>query len=159
MSLKKYRHIITKAIVGKGKAKVDTQTFLQLPQRPNRILGCWIVNHHYQAKKHKDHVEVHGHFELNIWYAFGGAKKTAVHAETISYKEEVDIRYESHPISREDVYVKSIDEPECERAVIEEDGKVCVETCHHMAVEVVGETTVCVEAFEVKDEPESSSPF
>lgn len=159
MSLKNYRHIITKAIVGKGKAKIETKSLLTLPQKPNRILGCWIVNHHYQAKKLKDHVEIAGHFELNIWYAYGGAKKTAVHVENVGYKELIDIHYDSKPISRDDVYIKSIDDPECESARIEDDGKVCVETSHHVFVEVIGETTVCVEAFDVHQKDESSSPF
>lgn len=157
--MKSYRQIITKAIIGKGKEKVETKTTLSLPHRPNRILGCWIVNHQYQARKQKNDVELSGHFELNIWYAFGGSKKTAVHAEVISYKELVDVHYESKPLSKEDVYVKTIDDPECEKAEIEEDGKVCVETCHAVVVEVVGETTVCVESFDFHGREESSSPF
>lgn len=55
--------------------------------------------------------------------------------------------------------VKTMDDPECERAEIEEDGKVCVETCHSVVVEVVGETTVCVESFDFHGREESSSPF
>lgn len=31
-------------------------------------------------------------------------------------------------LSKEEVYMKTIDDPECEKAVIEEDGKVCVES-------------------------------
>lgn len=157
--MKSYRHIITKAIIGKGKEKVETKTTLSLPQRPNRILGCWIVNHHYQARKQKNDVELSGHFELNIWYAHGGSKKTAVHAEVISYKEHVNVHYENASLSKDEVYIKSIDDPECEKAVIEEDGKVCVETSHSVLIEVVGETTVCVESFDFHDKEESSSPF
>lgn len=86
MCLKNYRHIITRAFIGHGKKKIENKSVISLPQRPNRILGCWIVNHHYQAKKVADTVEVVGQFEVNIWYAFGGSKKTAVHAEAIHYK-------------------------------------------------------------------------
>lgn len=67
--MKSYRYIITKAIIGKEKQKIGTKSILRLPHRPNRILGCWIVNHHYQARKQKNDVEVTGQFELNIWYA------------------------------------------------------------------------------------------
>lgn len=157
--MKSYRHIITKAIIGKGKEKIETKSILSLPHRPNRILGCWIVNHHYQARKQKSDVEVSGQFELNIWYAYGGSKKTAVHAELISYKENVHIHYENDSLSKEEVYIKTIDDPECEKAVIDDDGKVCVETCHAVLVEVVGETTVCVESFSFHGKDESSSPF
>ena len=64
--MKTNRHIITKAIIGKGKQKIDTKSILSLPYRPNRILWCWIVNHHYQARKQKNDDEVTGQFELNI---------------------------------------------------------------------------------------------
>lgn len=159
MCLKNYRHIITKAIIGHGKKKLDCKTTITLPQRPNRILGCWIVNHQYQAKKTPNEVEIVGHYEVNIWYAFGGSKKTAVHAESIHYKGVVPIHYESKPVSRDDVYIKSIDEPECERVEIEDDGKVCVETVHCVHVEVIGETSICVETFQRHEPDESSSPF
>lgn len=70
MCLKNYRHSITKAIIGHGKKKIENKSVISLPQRPNRILGCWIVNHHYQVKKVSDSVEVVGQFD-----AFGGSKK------------------------------------------------------------------------------------
>ncbi|PJK17831.1 spore coat protein [Chryseomicrobium excrementi] len=159
MCLKNYRHIITKAVIGHGKKKLDCKTSIALPQRPNRILGCWIVNHQYQAKKLPDGVELVGQYEVNIWYAFGGSKKTAVHAESIHYKGTVPIHYDSKPVSRDDVYIKSIDEPECERVKIEENGKVCVETVHCVHVEVIGETSICVETFQRQEPDESSSPF
>lgn len=159
MCLKNYRHIITKAIIGHGKKKIENKSVISLPQRPNRILGCWIVNHHYQAKKVADTVEVVGQFEVNIWYAFGGSKKTAVHAEAIHYKGIVPITYDCKPVSRDDIYVKSIDEPECERVEITDEGKVCVETVHCVHVEVIGETSICVETFHHPHHDESSSPF
>ena len=144
MCLKNYRHIITKAIIGHGKKKLDCKTTTTLPQRPNRILGCWIVSHRYQAKNPTNEVEIVGQYEVNIWYAFSGSKKTAVYAKSIHYKGVVPIHYESKPVSRDDVYIKSIDEPGCERVEIEDDGKVCVETVHCVHVEVIGETTICV---------------
>lgn len=159
MCLKNYRHIITKAIIGHGKKKLDCKTTTTLPQRPNRILGCWIVNHQYQAKNTLNEVEIVGQYEVNIWYAFSGSKKMAVYAKSIHYKGVVPIHYESKPVSRDDVYIKSIDEPGCERVEIEDDGKVCVETVHCVHVEVIGETTICVETFQRHEPDESSSPF
>lgn len=157
--MKNYRHIITKAIIGHGKKKLENKAIVSLPQRPNRILGCWIVNHHYQVKKGNKEVELIGQFEVNIWYAYGGSKKTAVHAEAIHYKGLVPISYDAKPVSREDVYVKSIDDPECETVEIDDDGKVCVETKHWVHVEVIGETAICVETFQHNSHDESSSPF
>ena len=157
--MKNYRHIITKAIIGHGKKKLDCKTTTTLPQRPNRILGCWIVSHRYQAKNTTNEVEIVGQYEVNIWYAFSGSKKTAVYAKSIHYKGVVPIHYESKPVSRDDVYIKSIDEPGCERVEIEDDGKVCVETVHCVHVEVIGETTICVETFQRHEPDESSSPF
>lgn len=105
MCLKNYRHIITKAIIGHGKKKIENKSVISLPQRPNRILGCWIVNHHYQVKKVSDSVEVVGQFD-----AFGGSKKTAVHAEAIHYKGIVPITHttmRAHPLFRRNLAIGS----------------------------------------------------
>ncbi|XKH51382.1 outer spore coat protein CotE [Chryseomicrobium palamuruense] len=108
--MKNYRHIITKAIIAHGKKKIENKSVISLPQRPNRILGCWIVNHHYQAKKVADTVEVVGQFEVNIWYAFGGSKKTDVHVEAIHYKGIVPITHttmRAHPLFRRNLAIGS----------------------------------------------------
>lgn len=62
------------------------------------------MNHHYQARKQKNDVEGMGQFELNIWYAYGGSKKIADHAEVNSYKEQVHVHSEIESIQRRSVY-------------------------------------------------------
>ncbi|MBM7705451.1 hypothetical protein JOD03_000334 [Chryseomicrobium aureum] len=103
--MKNSRHNITKAIIGHGKKKIENKSVISLPQRSNRILGCWIVNHHYQVKKVSDSVEVVGQFD-----AFGGSKKTAVHAEAIHYKGIVPITHttmRAHPLFRRNLAIGS----------------------------------------------------
>lgn len=40
-----FKEIVTKAVIGKAK-KTNNANFLLTPEeKPNTILGCWVINH------------------------------------------------------------------------------------------------------------------
>ena len=57
--MSEYREIITKAVVGKDGSSQSQR--IHLPrQKPTSILGGWIINHKYEARKIGKNVEIEG---------------------------------------------------------------------------------------------------
>lgn len=143
-----YREIITKAVTGKGRKFTKDVNTITANHRPSSILGCWIINHHYHAKlAGKDKVEIHGKYDVNIWYAFNDNTKTEVVSQTVEYVDKVPltIRDKNNLGDESDVHAKAIQQPNCLECSIEEKGnKVKVEVEREFLVEVVGETKVVV---------------
>ncbi|UOQ47802.1 outer spore coat protein CotE [Gracilibacillus caseinilyticus] len=143
-----YREIITKAVIGKGrKFKQDTNTITPA-HRPSSILGCWIINHIYQAKlTKKDTVEIRGSYDVNIWYAYNDNTRTEVVTEKVEYCDYVplSIRDKHHIGDDCEVIAKVIQQPNCLECSIETHGnKIVVDVEREFIVEVIGETKICV---------------
>lgn len=143
-----YREIITKAVIGKGRKFTKDTNTITADHRPSSILGCWIINHHYHAKLvGKDKVEIHGKYDVNIWYAFHDNSKTEVVSETIEYCDKVPLTIRDKNTIGDDAYVnaKVIQQPNClECSIVEKGNKVKVEVEREFLVEVIGETKVVV---------------
>lgn len=165
--MKRLRQIVTKAIVAKGKKRTESSEILHPSNTPTSILGCWVINHHYHAKKVGKYVEVSGKYDVNVWYAYNNHTKTAVHTETVSYKDRVKLHYRDEVVNESnEVFVKVLQQPNCIEAIITQNGKdfnVVVE--REVLVEVIGETKVVVsvhplefeEEWRFNDKEESSS--
>ena len=87
--LSNVREIVTKAIVAKGKKSISMSHTIDTTLQPYSILGCWIINHKYEAYKESDVVYVTGTFDINIWYSLANNTKTDVLRETVSYKKDI----------------------------------------------------------------------
>lgn len=140
------REIVTKAVIGKGKKKFTIASSLNiLESLPDSILGCWLINHKFEAKKSGDTVEVRGSYDVNVWYSYEGNTKTEVARKTINYGEYVNI----HRLVRDylsesnEVMARTLQQPTCTDAKIE-DGAIVVEVEFEMLVEVIGETKMRV---------------
>lgn len=40
-----YKEIVTKAIIGKGKKAFKNTYTIDVEEKPDTILGCWVINH------------------------------------------------------------------------------------------------------------------
>lgn len=154
--MKRLRQIVTKAVVAKGKKRVVSNEVLHPPNTPTSILGCWVINHEYKAKKVGRFVEITGKFDINVWYAFNNHCKTAVFCETIHYKDRVKLHYRDEEIiESNDVHVRVLQQPNCIEAIITRDGdcfKISIE--REFLVEVIGETKVVVSVHPIEFEEE-----
>ncbi|MFZ3587839.1 outer spore coat protein CotE [Bacillus sp. DJP31] len=145
--MSQYREIITKAVVGKGKKFTQCTHTISPSHRPTSILGCWVINHVYNAKKCGDAVEVDGRYDINVWYSYNDNTKTEVVTETVHYKDTVKLRYRDENFFGDDheVIARVIQQPNCLEATISPNGnKVIVQVEREFLVEVIGETKVCV---------------
>jgi len=143
----KYREIIAKAVCGKGR-KFSQATHTVTPtHKPSSILGCWIINHDFKAKKEGDCVEVEGSYDINIWYSFNKNTKTEVVTETVKYKDIIPLTVKDENTIGDDfdVVVRAIQQPNCLEATIAPNGqKIIVQVEREFIGELLGETKMVV---------------
>lgn len=145
--MSEYREIITKAVVGKGRKFSQCTHTINPSHRPTSILGCWIINHKYEAKKCDNTVEVHGRYDINCWYSYNDNTKTEVVTDTVTYTDVVKLKYRDDNFLGDDcdVIARVLQQPNCLEATISPNGnKVVVQVEREFLVEVIGETKVCV---------------
>ncbi|TGB04727.1 outer spore coat protein CotE [Halobacillus salinus] len=142
-----YREIITKAVIGKGKKFTESTHTISPSHRPTSILGCWVINHIYNAKKKGEHVEVSGSYDINVWYSYNDNTKTEVVTERVNYCDHVKLAVKDDNCIHDDVEViaKVVQQPNCLEANISGNGqKIVVEVEREFIVDVIGETKLCV---------------
>lgn len=144
--MKHTRQIVTKAVIAKGKKRTESSEVLSPPNTPSSILGCWVINHSCQSKKHGRYVEITGKFDINVWYAHHDHSKTSVFTETIHYKERIKLHFRDRDSTGEEVHVRVLQQPNCTEAIIIEKGtKFQVTVERELLAEVVGETTIYIQ--------------
>lgn len=145
----KYREIITKAVVAKGKKCSQCNHTITPKHAPSSILGCWIINHRYEAFKKGKTVEIIGSYDINVWYSFDKNTKTEVVTERVEYKDLIRLRYRDNDCFDDDeVIAKVIQQPNCTECNISHHGnKIVVHVEREFSVDVVGETKVCVAVY------------
>jgi len=154
---KEYREIITKAVCGKGRELITCTNYIDPEHKPSSILGCWIINHRYHAKmKSDDLVEVHGSYDINVWYSFNDNTKTEVVSATVDYCDEVTLKKIDKNCLHDDyeIIVNVLQQPNCIQCKIEDKGnKIAVEVEKEFSVKAIGETkvNVCVKEKSHKD--------
>ncbi|WP_407271502.1 outer spore coat protein CotE [Radiobacillus sp. PE A8.2] len=143
-----YREIITKAVIGKGRKFTQDTNTITPSHKPTSILGCWVINHLYNAKiKADDVVEVNGSYDVNVWYSYNDNTKTEVVTERVIYCDHIKLSVkDDHTLGDElEVFAKVIQQPNClECKIASHDSKIMVEVEREFLVEVIGETKVTV---------------
>lgn len=140
------REIITKAVVAKGRKFTKSNHTVKPPNHPSSILGCWIINHKYEARKIGKKIEVYGSYDINVWYSHHDNTKTSVVTEKVDYTDVIKLKYrDSDSLNDKEISARVLQQPNCLEAVISKQGnKVVVTVEREFLVEVIGETKVCV---------------
>ncbi|GAA4701494.1 outer spore coat protein CotE [Brevibacillus fulvus] len=156
------RELIAKAVCGKGHKFTQTTHVIIPSHTPSTILGCWIINTNFQAEKVGDAVEVSGTYDVNLWFSFANNTQTEVKRETVDFSVFVPLSFfDKNSRGDLEIVAHAIEQPKCVRAELTSGGEVRVKVESEFAVEVIGETKVCVVvcsscddkefAFEVED--------
>lgn len=142
------REIVTKAVVAKGKKTMHISHSLKTNVHPYSILGCWIINHEFEASKVDDIVDINGSFEVNIWYSGMENTKTDVLKEVVPYKKNIKIKriVNDYLKNSDDVLAKILRHPKVIDAKIVED-EVKLEIEFEILAEIIGETKMQVTVF------------
>ncbi len=145
---KEYREIITKAVCGKGRKFTQASHSISPSHRPSSILGCWVINHLYNAKKKsEDTVEVNGSYDINIWYSYNDNTKTEAITERVTYCDIIPLSVkDDHCLNDDfDVIAKVVQQPNCLECNIANKGhKIVVEIEREFIVQVIGDTKIAV---------------
>ncbi|WP_411953208.1 outer spore coat protein CotE [Alkalibacillus sp. S2W] len=145
MSGRDYREIITKAVCGKGKKYTEDHHHVSPNYKPSSILGCWVINHQYEAKKRGHVVDITGTYDINIWYSYSDNTKTEVITERKQYSDQVPISMKDQKslTNQFDVVARATQQPntlECE--IDEKQKKIRVDLEREFVVDLIGETKV-----------------
>lgn len=147
------REIVTKAIVAKGKKSINMSSSIKTLIQPYSILGCWIINHKYDAYKESDLVYINGSFDINIWYSLDNNTKTEVLKETVSYKKDIKTKQivDDYLENSDDILIKVLKSPTATNAKIY-DGHIDIDLSFDILAEVLGETKMQVTVFNSKED-------
>ncbi|SRR5690606_35322409 len=142
----KKREVIVKAVVAKGRQLTQSTHTIRPSHTPSSVLGAWIINHAYEAKKKGKTVEIHGHYDINVWYSCNDNTKTDVATERVTYKDVIKLKYkDENAIEDKEVIAQVLQQPNCTDASISPNGnKIIVNAEREMQVEIIGETKVVV---------------
>ena len=144
------REIITQAVIAKGK-KRTLNKYPFVIENYDKILGCWIANHRYNATFKKGQPIVLGTFDVHLWYSYNDDSNFL--KQTVSYMNELDlVKKESRNFNENDeLMVVCNREPKC-ISVNKTDECVLIEIEKEISLSVIGKTTMKVET---KNEKES----
>ena len=142
------REIVTRAVVAKGKKLLKIKENITPSNETFSVLGCWIINHEFEASKKDSLVDILGNLEVNIWYSTEENTRTDVLRENISYKKDVKVKkiVKDYMKNSDDVLVKILKHPTVIEAKIVED-KIKLEIEFEILAEVIGETKMQVTVF------------
>ncbi|MCS1351212.1 outer spore coat protein CotE [Mechercharimyces sp. CAU 1602] len=145
-----YRHIVTKAVCGKGRKFSNATHTIHPPEGISSVLGAWIINHSYDAMKRDDTVEVTGSYDVNVWYSYEKNTKTDVMKETVHYVEQIPLSDYDRSMrdSHVEVSALAVQAPNCVEATISGSGNsILVRVEREFSVEMLGDRRVCIAVY------------
>ena len=155
MNLSNYREIVTKAVIGKAK-KSSTNKFLMQPEeKPNTVLGCWVINNSFTGTNSLGNVLVNGAFDVNVWYSYDNDSKTAVSTKRFTYQEKMNVPLKSDSVldNNSEIIVRSLKQPTVTNVSLN-DGVIELTIEKELGVEIVGNTKVKVSVEDIDDDYE-----
>ena len=142
------REIVTRAVVAKGKKVFNLVEKIRTTEKPYSILGCWIINHEFEASKINEVIKLDGEFEVNIWFSTNNNTKTDIIRETITYKKEIVTKtiVKDYLENTDDILARIIQHPTVTNAKIIDD-TVQLDITFEIIAEIIGETKMKVTVF------------
>ena len=146
-----YREIVTKAVIGKGKKKYTDTYEITAQNLPSTILGCWIINHNFEAHESSDKIILTGSYDANVWYSYDNDTKTTVESKRITYSEEEKLNVDTSNVANKDIIIRCLKQPTCTSA--KEDGNtIKLDIEKELGIEIVGDTKVKISSVEDDDD-------
>ena len=140
-----FKEIVTKAVIGKGKRTTSATHTITPSNKPNTILGCWIINHGFKGISNKDDVLVNGSYDVNVWYSYDNDTKTDVCSGTFTYSDKMNVPLNNNAklTNNTDVIVTSLVDPNVISVEVVGDS-VSFTVKKEMGIEIVGDTKIRV---------------
>ena len=153
--MQSFKEIVTKAVIGKAKKKGVSKFVVKPGEVPDTVLGCWVINHTFEGRGVNGVVEIHGGFDVNVWYSYNNDTKTAVATEHFTYEDRMNIKLKDGAVLNDasEIIVRSLTQPTV-TDVHTENGVVELSIEKELGVEIVGNTMIKVSVEEEEDDYE-----
>ena len=140
-----YKEIVTKTVIGKAKKRSKDNVDITPEQKPNTVLGCWVINHAFNGFINNNKATINGSFDVNVWYSYDSDHKTAVSQKTYNYVDNMTLNLKENGIisQQPEIIVRSLKQPTVSDVTIKgDDINLIIEK--ELGVEIVGETKIKV---------------
>lgn len=152
----KVYEIMTKATLSKGTKKTISK-YDYVVNDIDKILGCWICNHHYQGIVQDHQPFIDGSFDLHIWYSY--LNDSYLLKQQVHYHDAIDLNIKNHLLSNKDeMIVESQYLPRCIHANLE-NKTMHIEIEKQMSLKIIGDTTILVESKTNEEEMKINPDF
>jgi len=153
--LSNFREIVTKAVIGKAKKTSGNKFQVQTEERPDTVLGCWVINNTFNGANNHGSVLVTGAFDVNVWYSYDNDTKTTVSTKRFTYSDKMNVPLKNDTVldNSSEIIVRSLKQPTVTNVEIK-NGVVELTIEKELGVEVVGNTKVRVSVEEFDDDYE-----
>ena len=150
-----YKEIVTKTVIGKAKKTSKNEVKIKPEQKPNTVLGCWVINHTFSGENDKGLVKLNGTYDINVWYSYDSDHKTAVTTKTYSYTDSMNVPIKSNAVltDKSEIIVRSLKQPTVSDIKVVDD-EVVLTIEKELGVEVVGEAKIKVSIEDDEDDYE-----
>lgn len=140
----KYREIVSKTVLGKGKKRFINKYTLTTEEVPTTILGCWVINHKFSGTEENKRIKITGSFDVNVWYSYDNDTKTTVATRQISYEEIVSVKTKNDlPLSsNNEVIVRTLIEPSCSEVSVNDKNDIDFTIEKELGIEIVGDAKI-----------------
>ncbi len=150
-----YREIVTKAVIGKAKKTSGSKFSLAPEERPDTVLGCWVINNSFNGINNHGSVLINGAFDVNVWYSYDNDTKTAVTTKRFSYTDKMNVPLKNDSVldNNSEIIVRSLKQPTVTNVDIN-NGIVNLTIEKELGVEIVGNTKVKISVEDLDDDYE-----
>lgn len=150
------REIIVKTLMGKGKLSLEESKEISLNEIASKTLGCWIINHRYEATLNDKEVSLNGTYDVQLWYATDNDSKTNVYYETIPFSGIFTMSYRSLESLSDDILLKVhvIKYPTACKMELVEENKVRIFIESEYLVDTFQDAILSIETLEEDNEVE-----
>ncbi len=140
-----FKEIVTKAVVGKGKKATSNKHSIVPSEKPDTVLGCWIINHRFDGVTQNNDIYVNGSYDVNVWYSYDNDTKTGVATGTFGYNDKMNVPVSNNLdlTKKTEVIVSSLSDPNVVNVDIK-DGSIEFEVHKEMGIELIGDTKIRV---------------
>ncbi len=140
-----YKEIVTKAIIGKCKKTTSANFEIECEEKPNTVLGCWVINHKFNGNNNHGKINLNGSFDINVWYSYDNDTKTAVCTRNFNYSDlmNINLKNDAKLDDKSEVIVDCLKQPTVVDVNIK-NGLVHLKVEKELGVEVIGNATVKV---------------
>lgn len=140
------REVAVKTLVGKGRQYIVKKTDIKVGENSSKSLGCWIINHHYQAYYQGKKLFVKGDYDIELWMAVDNDQKSEVYRTNVTFDEEVNSAFKDLVTLSDEMFLKTLvlHYPSCTGMELSQPGRVDITIESEYLIDVFAEALLVV---------------